>query len=357
MNKILRTMAQAAGVWAGSSYAAVRIAYNQMFGRSKLLKYSMDYRYADYERLYPGKYGRRKVQIPDDGYELTGYIYGEDTGKGLIIVSHGIFAGQECYISIILKLVDRGYMVLGFDNTGCCESPGDGIGGLPQGPLDLMCALRFVENDPELKDMPRFLFGHSWGGYSVTAVLNYVNNVDGVISISGFDTPTEVTMEMGSSMLSKAVMITMPMIVLENRRRFGEYANISAVQGINSCGIPVMVMHGTGDTYVRYDGSGIINHADEITNPNVSIVPLDYPGRNGHDDIFLSAEAKEYINELNEKLEAPKKEYGVKRYWQLPEEVQEEFFRNVDKTVSAQVNMDLVDKIDAFYTGILNKEL
>ena len=66
---------------------------------------------------------------------------------------------------------------------------------------------------------------------------------------------------------------------------------------------------------------------------------------------------KEYINELNEKLEAPKKEYGVKRYWQLPEEVQEEFFRNVDKTVSAQVNMDLVDKIDAFYTGILNKEL
>ena len=41
----------------------------------------------------------------------------------------------------------------------------------------------------------------------------------------------------------------------------------------------------------------------------------------------------------------------------LPEEVQEEFFRNVDKTVSAQINMDLVDKIDAFYTGILNKEL
>jgi len=355
MNKILRTVAQAAGVWAGSSYAAVRIAYDHMFGRSSLLKYSMDYRFADYERLYPGKYSRRRVQIPDNGYELTGYIYGENTGKGLIIGSHGIFAGHECYISIILKLVDRGYMVLGFDNTGSCESPGRGIYGLPQGPLDLMCALRFVENDPELKDLPRFLLGHSWGGYSVTSILNYMQNVDGVISISGFDTPTEVTLEMGSAMLSKAVMITKPMIVLENRRRFGEYANISAVRGINSCELPVMIMHGTGDTYVRYDGAGIINHADEITNPNACMVHLDYPGRNGHNDIFLSADAKEYINKFNEKLEVPKKEYKVKEYWHLPEEVQEEYFRDVDKSISAQVNMDLVDKIDAFYTGILNK--
>lgn len=349
MKKLVTAMATLAGAWAGGSYLAVKAAYRMMFARSSLQPYSTDYRYEEIVEKHPGRYFRRSVKIPHGDYELQGYLYGKDTGKGLIIFSHGIFAGHESYIAGLLNLVDRGYLVLGFDNTGCCESPGDGIRGLPQGPLDLKCALDFVENDPELKDLPRFLYGHSWGGYSVCAVLNFTHRVNGVVSVSGFDTPMEVTEAMGSAKYSGIVKVTRPMILLENRKRFGGNANLSAVEGINSCLIPVMVMHGVGDTYVDYNSAGIIHHRDEITNPRVIFVPLDYPGRNGHNDIFLSAEAKEYLNQFEERIAEPKKKYKVKEYWQLPEEVKKEIFQDFDRDISTGVNLELMEEIDQFF--------
>ncbi len=353
MKKIIKAAAGTAMVWAGLSYTAVKLSYKKTFGRSSLSRYSTDLRYRDYVEMYPGRYPRRRIEIPDNGYSLTGYLYGEDKGKGLIIFSHGIFAGHENYIGGLLSLVDRGYMVLGFDNTGCCESPGAGIKGLPQGPLDLNCAIRYVKEDKELSGLPLFLYGHSWGGYSVTAVLNFTHKVDGVVSVSGFDTPLEVTADMGEAMFGRVAELTKPMLILENRKTFKENANLSAVEGINSCTVPVMIMHGTGDDYVSYKHAGIIHHREEITNPNAVFVPLDYPGRNGHNDIFLSEGAKNYLNELEKKIKPIKKKYKVKESWDLPEEVQAEFFKDVDRKRASEGNMDLLDKIDGFFSEIL----
>ena len=352
MKKLVKTIAGLAGVWAGGSYAAVQLAYKHMFGRSSLLKYSLERKFADFDEKYPGRYVRRSVKIPEKDYQLQGYVYDlaeRRRTKGLVIFSHGIFAGHQSYTTTLLDLVDRGYVVLGYDNTGCCESPGDGVNGLPQGPLDLECVLKYVDTDPELKDMPRFLFGHSWGGYSVCAVLQFYSKVKGVVSISGFDTPLEVTSEMGVSMLGKAVKVTRPMIALENRRRFGSNANLSAIEGINSCTVPVLVMHGTGDDYVNYNGAGILHHRDEVTNPNASFIPLDYPNRNGHNDFFLSASAKEYTDQIEEWFKPLKKKYKVKNRWDLPEEEQAMVFRDVDMDRCTEINRDLMEKIDGFF--------
>ena len=351
--KILAGLGGLAALWGVSGYVVVRKAYDRVFSRSALLKYSTEMTFAEYEKLYPGKYTRRSVQFPSGGLMLQGYLYGEDRGKGLIVCSHGVFAGHESYIGGILNLVDRGYLVFGFDNTGSCESPGDSGKGLQQGPLDLSAALDYVESQPELAELPRFLFGHSWGGYSVCAVLKLGHKVDGVISISGFSEPVQVTAEMGDSQFGPISRLAYPMIGLENRRRFGENAGLSAIDGINGCDTPILIMHGAGDHYVRVDGAGIINHQDEITNPNVTFRFLDYPGRNGHNDIFLSEEAKIRRQELLDRLEEPVKEHHVKNYWDLPDEVQEEYFRDFDKSVTSQVNTELFDDIDRYLMGLL----
>ena len=96
----------------------------------------------------------------------------------------------------------------------------------------------------------------------------------------------------------------------------------------------------------------LVNHKDEITNPNAQFMPLDYPLRNGHNNIFVSEEAQIATNELDERLKAPLAEYKVKSYWDLPEEVQAEYFKDVDRDVTSQVNKELFDEVDRFYSGI-----
>ncbi len=59
-----------------------------------------------------------------------------------------------------------------FDCTGSHESRGKGTTGLPQLALDLNAALSYMESDSALDGVPIMLYGHSWGGYAVAAVLN-----------------------------------------------------------------------------------------------------------------------------------------------------------------------------------------
>ena len=343
-----------AAVWGGAGYTMVRTSYNYVFAKTSLPKYTTNRTFKEIEERYPGKYTRKPVQFPSGELMLQGYLYGERKERGLVVFSHGIFSGHETYIGGILNLVDRGCLVFGFDNTGCCESPGETSKGLQQGPRDLAAALDFVAADPELSALPRFLFGHSWGGYSVCAVLGMGRQADGVVAISGFSEPVDVTEEMGEGMVGPIARTMKPLIRLENRRRFGEDAGITAVDGINSTETPVLIMHGAGDDYVRYNGAGIINQRERITNPNAEFLTLDYSAeRNGHNNSFLSEEAKLYKDRLEERLEVPKKEYHVKESWELPEEVQAEYFRDVDKDISAGVNTELFDTVDAFYQKIL----
>lgn len=69
--------------------------------------------------------------------------------------------------------------------------------------------------------------------------------------------------------------IEYPFIWLNNKLTFGSKANISAVDSINSSDAHVMIIHGTGDEVVKFDGASIISHKDEITNPNVVYKEID----------------------------------------------------------------------------------
>ena len=79
----------------------------------------------------------------------------------------------------------NGYYVFAYDATGNDESEGEGVGGIPQGVIDLDHAISFVEESDHFPDLPIVLFGHSWGGYSVSSVLTYHPEVKAVIACSG----------------------------------------------------------------------------------------------------------------------------------------------------------------------------
>jgi len=81
--------------------------------------------------------------------------------------------------------VNHGYRVLGYNCTGSYESEGKSTIGFSQAVLDLDAALNYVEQEDSLNTLDVLLFGHSWGGFAVTNILNYDHDITEVVSVAG----------------------------------------------------------------------------------------------------------------------------------------------------------------------------
>lgn len=312
------------------------------FGRAEISEYTGYYRYED----YADKYERETVQFDSNGNKLTGYIYG-DGNQGLVVISHGLGGYSESYISETLYFVDHGYTVLAFDNTGSGKSEGDGTMGMAQSVIDLDAALDYVESDSKLNSLPVFLYGHSWGGYAVTAVLGLDHDITASVSVSGYNTPVEIVSEFAENMIGKPLaVIEHPFIWLNNKIIFGDMANISAIDSINSTDTPVLIIHGTEDETVKYDGASIISHKDEITNPNVEYKIME---EKGHNDLFLDDETAEYINEKSEEYGELSEQYDG----DIPDEMLKKYYDNVDKAKTSKVSEQFMSDVNDFYHGAL----
>lgn len=318
----------------------VHVLLKQNFSRGEYSEYSVSYRYSHYEDGYP----RTPVSFRSGKNTLRGYIYGGDNDKGLIVVSHGIGGGHEGYINEIVWFTEHGWRVFAYDCTGSCESEGEGTKGLPQSALDLDAALTYIEQDNSLSGMKKYLYGHSWGGYAVTAGLNFDHDVTASASIAGYAYPMEMIMEVTDGMIGGASKLLYPFIWLDCKAAFGEYSNLSAIDGINKSGIPVLIVHGEDDELIGYGRSSIISKKAEITNPNVEYYTVS-GANDGHNSIFQSPEAAEYKNELEKDYEKLKERYGKK----IPGEVQQEFYDGADKEKANECNTELLEKINTFF--------
>jgi uncharacterized protein len=65
----------------------------------------------------------------------------------------------------------------------------------------LDAALTYINTQEEFVSLPILLFGHSWGGYAVANLLHYDYEIAGVVTVSGANSPMEMIMEQGRSMM------------------------------------------------------------------------------------------------------------------------------------------------------------
>lgn len=328
-------------IFCAVSMIAVKLIFNDTFGRGEMSEYTTSLRYADVREDYP----RRPMEFYSGENRLQAYVYGEDNDKGLVVMSHGMGGGHEGYIPDITWFVDHGWRVFAFDNTGSCESEGESIVGLVQSALDLDAALTYIEGNEELSGLERVLYGHSWGGYAVTAVLNFDHDVAASASIAGYSEPVEMAAEWGKNMVGGLIYLEYPFLWLNNKLSFGEYSDMSAVDGINNTDVPVLIVHGDGDDVVKYNGAGIISRKDKIINPNVSYLTLSNEGRNGHNTVFLSQGASEYMSELEERYDELEESFGG----ELTDEAKAEFFGAVDKHRASEINPELIEAVNSFF--------
>ncbi len=241
------------------------IAYNANFG----MRISVDknsYSEDDFDML------REDVSFPSNkGQILRGYIYRKDdsyTPKALIVFAHGYTNTHNDYLNQIYYFVENGYIALAYDNTGCGMSDGKDMIGLAQSPLDLSSALTFVENNDELKGYKVFLYGHSWGGYAVTAVLNYNHKVDGVVSRSGFNNSRDMLIEYGKRLYGNWLGLLSPYAYIYEKIKFGNDVDKNGIKGVNSApNTPILLMHSKNDEVISLSNS-LLSHKDEMVNPD-----------------------------------------------------------------------------------------
>lgn len=241
------------------------VAYNSNFGMRVAVSedsFSED----DFDML------REEVSFPSNkGQILRGYIYRKDdsyTPKALIVFSHGYTNTHNDYLNQIYYFVENGYIALAYDNTGCGMSDGEDMIGLAQSPLDLSSALTFVENNDNLKGYNVFLYGHSWGGYAVTAVLNYGHKVDGVVSRSGFNNSRDMLIEYGKRLYGNWLGLLSPYAYIYEKIKFGNDVDKNGIKGINSApNTPILLMHSKNDEVISLSNS-LLAHKDEMVNPN-----------------------------------------------------------------------------------------
>lgn len=191
----------------------------------------------------------------DRGQMLAGYLYsfGEDQ-RGTVVIAHGFGGGgHNSYMDCANYFARHGYYVFAYDATGTDKSEGEGVGGVPQGVIDLEHAISFVEENDELSRFPIVLFGHSWGGYSVCSVLTYHPEVKAVVECSGFNSSSDMFESGGKSQAGSLIYAMTPFVKIYERFKYGKYGANTSMDGFAASDAAVMIVHSADDDVIEIE--------------------------------------------------------------------------------------------------------
>ena len=214
-------------------------------------------------------YDYEEVSFKNKNYKQYGYYFNNSLSDDLIIISNPIGYDSTIMIPVMKYFYDNNYDVFLFDNIGVGRSSGE-IGGFLRGRLSLLNALNYI-NDSDYIINNKYLFGFSWGAYSVCSVLNddIAKDIDKVIAISGFNDPYEIMKTKGKEYVSFLCDIGYPIMkCVMNSIHNGEKF-VTAIDGINDTNIPIYIGHGDKDKTIRIDVESIYCQRDKINNLNV----------------------------------------------------------------------------------------
>lgn len=294
-----------------------------------------------------------KYEFPSDkGQMLAGFLYSSGGHqRGIIIIAHGYGGGQNSYMDCANYFVQHGYYVFAYDATGNDDSEGEGVGGFPQGVVDLDHAISFVEKSGNFPDLPIGLFGHSWGGYSACSVLTYHPEVKAVIECCGCNRPTDLFESGGKAMAGDVIYAMMPFAKIHEWAKYGKYATNTAMDGFEASEAAVMVAHSEDDDVVPIQYG--YNLYYEKYRDNTRFTFLHFKDK-GHNDFFFDSNDS-YKNEFNAECDKWAETLGYDR---KAEENKERFAADKAEYINAHLDRarwsnrldeDLLEQFVIFY--------
>lgn len=290
---------------------AAPIIYNAIFNKGHITADQfMTYYVEDFEGLNATRYEFKN----DREQTLVGYMYTSDKTSdadtiGTVVLAHGFGGGgHHNYLDIINYFAENGFQVFGYDATGNDESEGDGVIGLPHGVSDCNQAINFVENSGNFNHIDNiFLWGHSWGGYSVSGVLKYHPEVKAVCAVAGINDTAEIMRQTGTGYAGPVANLGYPFLLAIQASYNDEYTSITSIDGFKSSDCPVMIIQSMDDTTVPPYNS--YEAYERVFGEDDRFTFVKYEDR-GHNNVTDSPEGIEYLNEFNEKyVEDLEREY------------------------------------------------
>lgn len=314
-------------------------------------------RYTTYEPLswessdFDGLMVKEYAFTSDKGQKLAGYNYFKngDGFKGIVVMAHGYGGGgHNYYMNVADHFASNGYTVFAYDATGNDASEGDGIGGLPQGIIDLDYAIRFVKEREEFKGLPIMLFGHSWGGYSVGSVLELHPDVSAAITVAAFNSSADMLELEGRKVAGDAIAIMMPTLNGYDEKLFGKYAQLSVMRGFEATTADIMVLHSVDDAVIPIEQSYDVFYEEYKDEPRFTFIR--YENR-GHDNVYNDESIFEYKKAFN----AAAAEFNANYDGDMTEEVRAEYFReNVDMHQLYALDDELMNKMVAHFDNSID---
>lgn len=228
---------------------------------------------------------RQSITFSSDSNTLCGYLYGEGTSEGIVVIAGGYNSIADDYLWQIKSFLDYGWAVFAYDGTGCGDSEGKSCVGFSQQVLDLEAALQYVNANCQYKEL--YIFGHSRGGYAACTVDADKYNVDAVVSVSGINSAMEAIMEPAAQRVGALAYGNYHFLWLYQSMLFGaDVVNLSAEEELDKSGVPALIVQGINDEVAPCDSSSIYSHKEEITSENVEYYVCDIPGQDGHTNLM-----------------------------------------------------------------------
>ncbi len=324
-----------------ASIAIYKSVFNERYSSSTYLSYDIE----EFEGLKADRHDFRSY----DNETLVGYRYYTANIQpcGVVVIAHGFGGGgHNSYMDVAYYFARNGFDVFAYDATGNDESGGKAVKGLPQGVKDLSRAIEYLDEVPELKDLPIFLWGHSWGGYCVANVLNFHPEVKAIASMAGFNRSSDLLYAQGKEMVGGIMDFMLPYVNSYERTKFGKYAKVTAMDGFVKSNAGAYIVHSTDDNTVPIQ-YGYDIYYKKYANDDRFIFKK-YEDK-GHNEIYYSREAMEYIKNFNAEF----KEYFNGR--EITDAEREEYItKNLDRSVWCDlIDKDLFADIVEFYKSYL----
>ena len=157
-------------------------------------------------------------------------------------------------------------------------------------------------------------------------------------------------LEQGQRMMGRFIYLQYPSLWLYQRFLFGSAASLSADVAIRSTDVPVMLIHGSEDEMVSFSGSSIVAAVRQDTPSNVHLLIRDQTDRNGHNNLFRSAGALAYIEDINHDYRKLYEQYEQN----IPYDVRQDFYAMIDRARAQQLDEGIMGDIQSFYLDCLS---
>lgn len=187
--------------------------------------------------------------------------------SGIVILLHGM-EGMDAssMLGHARFLHEAGYSALVLDMRAHGRSGGQRIGLAIEEPLDVLPALNWIQQQPEIAELPLTIIGISLGGATALRVAAMSHRVDAVISIGSFssiDCFFHRTMALKMKIPKAFITLFSPFIHLSMATLFGDWpAKASPLNDIKKIPPrPILIIHGAADNQIPLEHAHLLAKA------------------------------------------------------------------------------------------------